>query len=71
MIENGYRGYLADTEKVFSADETQITAGIYDHIETIVNTERLPFYVVPEYPVYSKEIRKGKNLPKRQSVSIY
>jgi|LSQX01.2.fsa_nt_gb hypothetical protein len=65
LIENGYRGYLADTEKVFSADETQITAGIYDHIETIINTEKLPFDVVPEYPIYSKEIRKGKKSPKK------
>lgn len=65
LIENGYRGYLADTEKVFSADETQITAGIYDHIETIVDTEKLPFFVIPEYSVYSKEIRKGKKSPKK------
>jgi len=65
LIENGYRGYLADTEKVFSADETQITAGIYDHIETIINTEKLPFDVVPEYPIYSKEIMKGKKSPKK------
>lgn len=65
LIENGYRGYLADTEKVFSADETQITAGIHDHIETIVDTEKLPFFVIPEYSVYSKEIRKGKKSPKK------
>lgn len=65
LIENGYKGYIADTEKVFSTDETQITAGIYDHIETIINTEKLPFEVVPEYSVYSKDIRKGKKSPKR------
>lgn len=65
LIENGYSGYLADTEKMFTADETQITAGIYDHIEAIINTEKLPFDIVPEYSVYSKEIKKGKESPKR------
>lgn len=65
LIENGYTGYLTDTEKMFTADETQITAGIYDHIEAIINTEKLPFDVVPEYSVYSKEIRKGKKSPKK------
>lgn len=65
LIENGYTRYLADTEKIFTADETQITAGIYDHIETIINTEKLPFDVVPEYFVYSKKIRTGKKSPKQ------
>lgn len=50
---------------MFSPNETQITAGIYDHICNIIIAGKLPFDVVPEYFVYSEEIRKGKENPKK------
>jgi len=65
LIEDGYQEYLADTEKIFSADETLITAGIYDHIELIISRQKLPFEIIPEFFVYTKEIRKGKINPNK------
>jgi len=65
VMENGYKSYLMDTEKEFSTDETLITAGICDHIENIIDTSKLPLDIVPEYMVYSEEIKKGKLTPKK------
>ena len=41
LIENGYKNFLNDEEKTFSIDETQITAGICGHIETIIDSQPL------------------------------
>lgn len=65
LVEKGYNAYLIDSEKVFSADETIITAGICGHIESIIAKYRLPFDIVPEYFVYSEKIKKGKLMPKK------
>lgn len=65
LIEKGYENYLIDSEKVFSEDETAITAGLYDHIEKIINEIDLPFTVAPEYHQYTALIRKGKVNPNR------
>ena len=65
VIEQGYQNYLTDTEKVFAEDETTITAGLYDHIQTIVETDDLPFVVVPEFHQYTTPIKKGKVNPNK------
>lgn len=65
LIENGYKNYLDDEEKTFSTDETQITAGICGHIETIIDSEKLPFDIVPEYFIYTEKIKKGILNPKK------
>ena len=65
LIENGYKRYLSGTDTIFLADETQITAGLYGQIENIIKADRLPFDVVPEYFVYSDDIKKGKQSPKK------
>lgn len=65
LIEDGCRGYLADKEKVFIADETQITAGIYNHIDIIITNQKLPFDIVTEFYIYSKDIKLGKKNPKK------
>lgn len=65
IIEQGYRNYLADSEKVFAADETIITAGLYDHIQTIVEEDDLPFTIVAELHEYTKSIKKGIINPKK------
>lgn len=65
IIEQGYQNYLTDTEKVFAEDETTITAGLYDHIQTIVETDDLPFVVVPEFHQYTAPIKKGKVNPNK------
>ena len=65
IIQQGYQGYLADTSKIFSEDETTITAGLYDHIQSIVETDDLPFIVVPEFHQYTTPIRKGKVSPNK------
>lgn len=65
LIEKGYNNYLADQDKRFLADETRITAGLYDHIEAIINSETLPFEIVPEYPEYLYDIKKGGKNPKK------
>lgn len=63
VIEQGYQNYLTDIEKVFAEDEATITAGLYDHIQTIVETDDLPFVVVPEFHQYTIPIKKGKVNP--------
>lgn len=65
IIEQGYKNYVADSEKIFAEDETTITAGIYDHIQTIVETDDLPFVVVPEFHEFTTPIKKGKINPKK------
>jgi len=65
LIQDGYIQYITDSEKLFLPDETQITAGICGHIEDIINKQKLPFDIVPEFFVYSNDIRKGKKNPKR------
>lgn len=65
LIEDGCLGYLADKEKIFIADETQITAGIYAHIDSIITKQKLLFDIVPEFYVYTKEIKLGKINPKK------
>ncbi|MBS4040869.1 MAG: hypothetical protein KGZ81_09765 [Flavobacteriales bacterium] len=65
IIEQGYQNYLTDSEKIFSEDETTITAGIYDHIQTIVETDDLPFIVIPEFHQYTTAIKKGKVNPNK------
>lgn len=65
LIENGYKNYLKDEEKIFSIDETQITAGICGHIETLIDNAKLPFDIIPEYFIYTDEIKKGKLNPKK------
>lgn len=65
LIENGYKNYLTDTEKIFSADETIITAGIYDHIDKIIDEVDLPFIVVPELHQYTTKIKKGEINPNK------
>jgi hypothetical protein len=65
LIENGYENYKSDSEKIFSADETLITAGLYDHIDKIINEVDLPFIVVPEFHQYTREIKKGKINPNK------
>ncbi len=65
IIEEGYTRYLADSEKVFTEDETIITAGIYDHIQTLVESDGLPFIVAPELHQYTTAIRKGKTNPNK------
>lgn len=65
IIQQGYQNYLADTTKIFSEDETTITAGLYDHILTMVETDDLPFQVVPELHQYTTSIKKGRINPNR------
>lgn len=65
LIENGYKNYLTDTEKVFSEDETIITAGICDHIDKIIYEVDLPFTIVPESHQHTTAIRKGKVNPNK------
>jgi hypothetical protein len=65
IIEQGYQNYLTDSEKIFLEDETTITAGIYDHIQTIVETDDLPFIVIPEFHQYTTAIKKGKVNPNK------
>jgi hypothetical protein len=65
IIVQGYESYLFDSEKIFSEDETIITAGLYDHIQTIVETDDLPFVVIPEYHQFTIPIKKGKVNPKK------
>lgn len=65
IIEQGYQNYFADTTKDFSEDETTITAGLYNHIETMVEADELPFTVVPEWHQYTTSIRKGKVNPNK------
>lgn len=65
IIEQGYQNYLIDSEKIFSEDETTITAGLYDHIQTIVETDDLPFIVIPEFHQYTTAIKKGKVNPNK------
>lgn len=63
LIEEGYNNYLKDPEKINSSDETIITAGLYDHIDNIINEIELPFIVVPELHQYTTSIRKGYENP--------
>lgn len=63
LIESGYKNYLIDTEKIFSEDETIITAGLYDHIDKVIDEVDLPFIIVPEFHQYTNEIKKGKVNP--------
>jgi hypothetical protein len=65
IIDQSYQSYLTDTEKVFAEDETTITAGLYDHIQTIVETDDLPFVVIPEFHQYTTPIKKGKVNPNK------
>lgn len=65
LIEKGYKNYLSETEKIFSADETTITAGLYDHIDKIIDEVDLPFVVVPEFHQYTTAIRKGEVNPNK------
>lgn len=65
LIEKGYNNYLLDQEKFFSEDETIITAGLYGHIDLIIDSETLPFEIVPEYSEYTPEIKKGFKKPKK------
>lgn len=65
LFENGYKNYLTDTEKIFSEDETKITAGLFDHIERIINDIDLPFFVVPELHQYTSFIKKGEVNPNK------
>jgi hypothetical protein len=59
IIQQGYQNYLADSIKVFSEDETKITAGLCDHIQSIVETDDLPIEVVPERHQHTTLIKKG------------
>lgn len=65
LIETGYNNYMIDTDKVFSEDETIITAGLYDHIDRIIDEGDLPFFIVPELHQYTTAIRKGKLNPNK------
>lgn len=65
LIESGYDNYLSDEKKKFEADETVITAGLCGHIENIVELNKLPFDVVPEYYIYTKDIKSGKVNPNK------
>ena len=65
LIENGYKNYLADTDKKFSQDETSITAGLYDHIDRIIAEVDLPFTIVAELHQYTAPIKKGKLNPNK------
>jgi hypothetical protein len=65
IIEQGYKNYLSDSEKIFAEDETTITAGLYDHVQTIVETDDLPFIVIPEFHQYTTLIKKGKVNPNK------
>lgn len=65
LIEDGCKGYLVDKDKIFIADETQITAGIYNHIDSIITNQQLLFDIVPEFYVYTNEIKHGKINPKK------
>lgn len=65
IIERGYLNYLSDSTKVFSEDETIITAGLYDHIDAIIDEDELPFYIAPELHQYTKPIRKGEVNPNK------
>ena len=65
IIEQSYQNYCNDSEKVFAEDETTITAGLYDHIQTIVEVDDLPFIVIPEFHQYTIPIKKGKTNPNR------
>ncbi|RPI19507.1 MAG: hypothetical protein EHM58_01485 [Ignavibacteriae bacterium] len=65
IIERSYLNYLSDSTKVFSEDETIITAGLYDHIEAIIDEDELPFYIAPELHQYTKPIRKGEVNPNK------
>ncbi|RPI13182.1 MAG: hypothetical protein EHM58_18990 [Ignavibacteriae bacterium] len=65
IIKRSYLNYLSDSTKVFSEDETIITAGLYDHIEMIIDEDELPFYIAPELHQYTKQIRKGKVNPNK------
>jgi hypothetical protein len=63
LIETGYRNYLIDTDKMFSEDETIITAGLYNHIDRVIDEVDLPFIVAPELHEYTTAIKKGKVNP--------
>jgi hypothetical protein len=65
LIEDGYKNYLADTDKKFSQDETIITAGLYDHIDRIITEVDLPFVIVAELHQYTVPIKKGKVNPNK------
>lgn len=65
LIGEGYDEYLLDSEKVFSADETIITAGICGHIDTIIKKQALPFDIITEYCIHSENIKRGKLSPKK------
>lgn len=65
LIETGYKKYLIDTEKVFSEDETIITAGLYDQIVKIIDEVDLPLMIVPESHQYTTPIKKGKVNPNK------
>jgi len=65
IIEQGYQNYLSDSEKVFAEDETTITAGLFGHIQTIVEADDLPFVVIPELHQYTTLIKKGKVNPSK------
>ena len=65
IIEKSYLNYFSDSTKVFSEDETIITAGLYDHIEAIIDEDELPFYIAPELHQYTKPIRKGEVNPNK------
>jgi len=65
LIDNGYKKYISDAEKIFSINETIITAGLFDHIDNIIDEIGLPFVVVPESHQYTKEIREGKINPNK------
>jgi hypothetical protein len=65
LIENGYKNYLSDTDKIFSSDETTITAGIYNHICKIIDDVDLPIHVVPELHQYTAAIKKGEVNPNK------
>jgi len=65
LIDTGYRNYLIDPHKVFSEDETIITAGLYDHIDRVIGESDLPFFVVPEFHQYTTAIRRGEVNPNK------
>lgn len=65
IIEQGYQSYLSDTSKIFSEDETVISAGIYDNIEMIIDKDELPLYIAVELHQYTTPIKKGKTNPNK------
>ncbi len=65
LIYGGYYNYYSDTEKVFMVDEEVITAGIYGHIQTIIDEKELHFEIADEFHLITKKMQKGKIKPKK------